>query len=138
MRKTQENSEIYKCYLNFGKITENTKIYKKVEFETKGQKCTVYAIKKPVKKSMIIYLEEDGTIYREHLLPFGHILLPSRVKTSILKLSPAKDETVIVLFSGKPNFMGLDNGMFASPKNKNKSPSSIYVMTETSFKLFNL
>ena len=136
MLKKQDNSIIYERYLNYGKITEDTEIYKKVEFENNGQKYIVYAIKKPVKKSMIVYLEEDGTIYREHLLPFGHILCPSRVKRSILKLSPPKGETVIVLFTGKPNFMGLDNGMFISSKNKNKAPTSIYVMTEASFKLF--
>lgn len=138
MRAKQENSIIYERYSNYGKITEDTEIYKKVEFENNGQKYTVYAIKKPVKKSIIVYLEEDGTIYREQLLPFGHILCPSRVKKSILKLSPPKSETVIVLFKGKPNFLGLDNGMFVSPKNKNKTLSSIYVMTEASFKSFNL
>ena len=77
---------------------------------------------------------EDGTIYREQLLPFGHIMCPSRVKTSILKPICKKDEDVIVLFLGKPNFIGLDDGIFVSPKNKLKSPSSICVVTEDFFK----
>ena len=127
---------IYDYYLKFGKITEDTEIYKKVEFEYNGQNYAVYAVKKPVKKSMIIHLTEDGTIYREELLPFGHIMCPSRVKTSILKLVPSKDKTVIVLFGGKPNFIGLDDEMFISAKNKTKNTSCIYVMTEASFKLF--
>ncbi len=128
------NCSIYDYYLKFGKITEETEIYEKVEFEYNGHNYAVYAVKKPVKKSMIIHLTEDGTIYREELLPFGHIMCPSRVKTSILKLVPPKDKTVIVLFGGKPNFIGLDDGIFVSPENKNKKPSSIYVMTDVSFK----
>lgn len=129
-----ENCSVYDFYLKFGKITEDTEIYKKVEFVYNGKSYIVYAVKKPVKKSMIIHLTEDGTIYREELLPFGHIMCPSRVKTSILKLAPLKDKTVIVLFGGKPNFIGLDDGMFISPKNKNINPSSIYVMTDELFK----
>lgn len=130
----RKNHSIYEYYLEFGKITEDTETYKTVKFEYNGQKYTVYAVKKPVKKSMIIHLTEDGTIYREELLPFGHIMCPSRIKTSILKPICQKDEVVIVLFYGKPNFIGLDDGMFISLENKNKRPSSIYVLTEASFK----
>ena len=80
---------------------------------------------------------EDGTIYREQLLPFGHIMCPSRIKASILKLSRPKDEVLVVLFDGKPNFIGLDEDLFVSAKNENKAKSSIYVMTVATFKLFN-
>ena len=138
MREKQNNSLVYECYLSSGEVTEISKNYKKIEFDHKGQHFIVYAIKKPVKKSLIIYLEEDGTIYREQLLPFGHIMCPSRVKTSILKLDRPKDDTVIVLFTGKPNFMGLDNGTFVSPANKNKTQSNILVMTKPTFKHYNI
>lgn len=135
--KEEENLSLYSYYKKFGTVAEDTENYKTVKFEYNGQKYKVHAIKKAVKKNMIIHLMEDGTIYREELLPFGHIMCPSRVKKSILKPVCSKDEIVIVLFSGKPNFIGLDEGMFVSSKNKNKTPSSIYIMTETSFKLFN-
>ena len=135
--KEDESLSIYSCYKKFGVITEDAENYKTVKFEYNGQKYKVYAIKKPEKKNMIIHLMEDGTIYREELLPFGHIMCPSRVKTAILKVTPTKNETVIVLFTGKPNFFGIDDGIFISAKNKNKTPSNIYVMTEASFKLFN-
>ena len=62
---------------------------------------------------------------------------PSSVKSAELKPINKIGDTVIVLFSGKPNFRGLDDGIFVSSKNKNASQSSIYVMTEASFKLFN-
>lgn len=135
--KEEKNLSIYSYYKKFGVVTEDAENYKTVNFEYNGQKYTVYAIKKPVKKNIIIHLMDDGTIYREELLPFGHIMCPSRVKTAILKPVHSKDEITVVLFSGKPNFIGLDEGMFVSPKNKNKAPSSIYIMTETTFKLFN-
>ena len=61
---------------------------------------------------------------------------PSSVKTALIKPIKQKDETVIVLFSGKPNFFEIDEGIFISSKNKNKKATSIYVMTETAFKLF--
>ena len=134
--KEEESLSIYSYYKKFGIVTEDTENYKAVKFECNGEKYKVYAIKKPVKKNMIIHLMEDGTIYREELLPFGHIMCPSRVKTAILKPVLSKSEIVIVLFSGKPNFFGIDDGMFISAKNTLKSPSKIYVMTEASFKLF--
>ena len=133
----QANSAIYECYLNFGNTTEDTEVYKKVEFVYDEQKYSVYSIKKPVKKSTILHLKEDGTIYREQLLPFGHIMLPSRVKTSILKIVRLKDEVIIVLFKGKPNFIGLDDGLFVSEKNKNKSKTSILLMDMAEFKHYN-
>ena len=133
--KGENSLSIYNYYSKYGEVVEDAENYKTVKFKYKGENYTVYAVKKPVKKSTIIHLAEDGTIYREQLLPFGHILCPSRVKTSILKLVPSKDdETVIVLFTGKPNFFGIDDGIFVSSNNKNKKPSSIYVMTEASFK----
>ena len=135
--KEEKNLSIYGYYKKFGVVTEDAENYKTVKFEYNGQKYTVYAIKKPVKKNIIIHLMDDGTIYREELLPFGHIMCPSRVKTAILKPVHSKDEITVVLFSGKQNFIGLDEGMFVSPKNKNKTSSSIYIMTETIFKLFN-
>ena len=134
--KEEKSLSLYNYYVKFGSVTEDTENYKTVKFQYNGQNYTVYAIKKPVKKNMIIHLMEDGTIYREELLPFGHIMSPSRVKTAILKPVLSKSEIVIVLFSGKPNFFGIDDGMFISAKNTLKSPSKIYVMTEASFKLF--
>lgn len=135
--KEEKSLSLYNYYVKFGSVTEDTENYKTVKFQYNGQNYTVYAIKKPVKKNMIIHLMEDGTIYREELMPFGHIMCPSRIKTAILKPAISKNEIVIVLFSGKPNFFGIDDGMFISAKNTLKSPSKIYVMTEASFKLFN-
>ncbi len=135
--KEEKCLSLYNYYAKFGKVTEDTENYKAVKFDYKGQNYTVYAIKKAVKKSTIIHLEEDGTIYRELLYPFGGIMRPSSVKTALIKPIRQKDETVIVLFSGKPNFRGLDDGMFISARNTSKTPESIYVMTEASFKLLN-
>ncbi len=135
--KEEKSLSLYSYYTKFGKIAEDDENYKIVKFEYNGQNYTVYAVKKPVKKSIIIHLEEDGTIYREQLYPFGGIMSPSSVKTALLKPVRQKDEITIVLFSGKPNFRGIDDGIFISAKNKTVTPKSIYVMTETSFKLFN-
>ncbi len=133
----EENSlSLYNYYTKFGKIIEDTENYKTVKLEHNGRKYTIYAIKKPVKKSTIIHLEKDGTIYREQLYPFGGTMRPSSVKTTLIKPIPQRGETTIVLFSGKPNFRGLDDGIFISAKNKTSNASSVYVMTEASFKLF--
>ena len=134
--KNERNLSVYDCYLRLGKTTEKTDNYKRIEFDYNGQRYAVYTIKKPVKKSTIIYCQNDGTIYREQLYPFGGTMSPSSVKEALLKPITQKNEIVIVLFRGKPNFRGLDDGMFISRKNKIRKEFSVYVMTEASFKLF--
>ena len=134
--KEEKSLSLYNYYIKFGKKINKTENYSIVRFEYNFKKYVVYEIKKSVLNSTIIHLEDDGTIYREQLYPFGGIVRPSSVKSSLLKPIKHKDETVIVLFSGKPNFRNLDSGIFISAKNKNFSDSSIYVMTESTFKLF--
>ena len=134
--KEEKSLSLYNYYIKFGIRFDETEGYKTVKFDFNGQKYTVYEIKKPISKSTIIHCGDDGTIYREQLYPFGGTMRPSSVKTALVKPIKEKDETVIVLFSGKPNFWGIDDGIFISSKNKNKNASSIYVMTETAFKLF--
>ncbi len=134
--KEEKSLSLYNYYIKFGIRFDETESYKTVKFDFNGRKYTVYEIKKPISKSTIIHCGDDGTIYREQLYPFGGTMRPSSVKTALIKPIKEKDETVIVLFSGKPNFWGIDDGIFISSKNKNKKASSIYVMTETAFKLF--
>ncbi len=134
--KEEKSLSIYNYYCNFGITIEDNENYRTVKFEYGEQKYTVYAMKQPIRKSTIIHCGDDGTIYREQLYPFGGTMRPSSVKTALIKPIKQKDETVIILFSGKPNFWGIDDGIFISSKNKNKKASSIYVMTDTAFKLF--
>lgn len=134
--KEEKSLSLYNYYIKFGMIVDENENYSTVKFDYNGQKYTVYAIKKPVSKSTIIHCGDDGTIYREQLYPFGGTMRPSSVKESLIKPIKQKDEIVVVLFSGKPNFWCIDEGIFISSKNKNKKASSIYVMTEASFKLF--
>ena len=134
--KEEKSLSLYNYYIKFGTVTEKNEGYNTVEFEYGGQKYKVYAIKKPIKKSTIIYCENDGTIYREQLYPFGGTMAPSSVRTSLIKPIPKFDEITIVLFTGKPNFRNLDEGLFISAKNKAKKDPKVYVMTEASFKLF--
>ena len=132
----EKSLSVYNYYEKFGVKTECCENYKVVKFEYKGQNYTIYAMKDTITKSTIIHCGADGTIYKEQLYPFGGIMGPSSVKTALIKPIKQKDEIVIVLFSGKPNFWGIDEGIFISSKNKNKKATSIYVMTETAFKLF--
>ncbi len=134
--KEEKSLSIYNYYNKFGTTTVENENYRIVKFEFGEQKYTVYAIKKAISKSTIIHCGEDGTIYREQLYPFGGTMRPSSVKESEIKPTKQKDEIAIVLFSGKPNFWGIDEGIFISSKNKNIKASSIYVMTEAQFKLF--
>lgn len=134
--KEEKSLSIYNYYHKFGTTIEYSENYNTVKFEYEGQNYTVYEIKDPITKSTIIHCGTDGTIYREKLYPFGGIMSPSSVKTALIKPIKQKNETAIVLFSGKPNFFGIDEGIFISSKNKNKKATSIYVMTETAFKLF--
>ncbi len=132
----KKSLSVFKYCYKFGKITEETDVYKTIEFEYEEQKYKVYSIKKAVRKSTIIHCENDGTIYREQLYAFGRY--PSSVKTSLLKPTRQNNEIVIVLFSGVPNFRNLDDDIFVSAKNKKANASRIYVMTKASFKQFTL
>ena len=134
--KEEKSLSIYNHYIKFGVKSGYSENYSTIKFQCEGQKYTVYAINDPITKSTIIHCGDDGTIYREQLYPFGGIMRPSSVKTALIKPIKEKDEIAIVLFSGKPNFWGLDEGIFISSKNKARKASSIYVMTEASFKLF--
>ena len=134
--KEEKSLSIYNYYKKFGVTNEYSENYKTVKFEFENQNYKVYAIKEPITKSTIIHCGDDGTIYREQLYPFGGVMRPSSVKTALIKPIKEKDEITIVLFSGKPNFWGIDAGIFISSKNKARNSSSIYVMTEASFKLF--
>lgn len=137
MECKKENSlSLYSFYLKFGNIIDENENYKTICFDYGGREYIVYSIKKPVKKSTIIHCNSDGTICREQLYPYGGMMRPSSVKASLIKPIPQRDKTSIVLFSGRPNFRGLDDGIFISAKNKIKNTACIYVMTETSFKLF--
>lgn len=136
--KEENTLSLYNYYVKFGKITEDTENYKTVKFEYNGQKVTVYSMKKSVKKSTIIHCENDGTIYREQLYPFGGVMGPSSVKASEIKPVCQNGEITIVLFSGKPNFRGIDDGIYLSAKNPSKDRTRLYVMTEVAFKQFSL
>lgn len=134
--KEEKNLSFYNCFRKFGNLTEENENYKTVRFTYNEQNFVVYEIKKPVTKSCAIHCNDDGTIFREQFYPFGGIMSPSSVHSSVIKPLPKSNETGIVLFFGKPNFTNLDNGIFISSKNKNKKANSIYVMTETALKLF--
>ena len=134
--KEEKNLSLYNYYVKFGTVTEKNENYKTVKFVYNEKKYTVYAMKKAVSKSTIIHCANDGTIYREQLYPFGGVMKPSSVRVSLIKPKKENDETTIVLFSGKPNFFGIDEGIFVSSKNKKADMRNIYVMTEAAFKLF--
>ena len=83
--KEEQSISLYDYYKKFGKTVEDKENYKTVKFEYNGQKYTVYAVKKSITKSTIIHCENDGTIYKEQLYPFGGIMGPSSVKQSLIK-----------------------------------------------------
>lgn len=127
---------LYECFRTQGRVAEENESYKTVKLSYNGQNYTVYSVKKPVKKSTIIHCQADGTIYREQLYAFGKE--PSSIRTSVIKPVRYEGEVVIVLFSGKPNFRGIDEGVFVSAQNKTVSAQSIYVMTKAAFKQFKI
>ena len=134
--KEEKELSLYNYYIKFRNKIEENEYFNTYSFEYNNQKYIIHSINKAIDKSTIIHCENDGTLYREKLYPFGGTMSPSSVKTSLIKPRRNKDEIVIVLFSGKPNFRKLDDGDFISSKNKNFNSQSIYVMTKASFKLF--
>ena len=134
--KKDSEMSVYNHYRKFGTVTEETDTYKKVCFTFNAFSYTVYAIKRSSAKANLIHCRADGTIYRERLYPFGGTMSPSSVTSGIIKPVRNGEETVIVLFPGKPRFTGLDEGIFVSWKRPLPSKNAIYVMSEASFKLY--
>ncbi|MBQ3590278.1 MAG: helix-turn-helix transcriptional regulator [Clostridia bacterium] len=133
--KQEKDLSLYNYFRKYAQLVEENELTKKFAFIKNEQKYTVFITKKPSGKSNLISCESDGSIYWIQLYPFGGIMAPSVVKTVLIKPLKQKNENVFVVIKGKPNFQGLDEGIFVSVKNKNLTNQSIIVMSETEFKL---
>ena len=133
---SENNLSLYNTYKKLGKVISETEAYKEIYFTYKGKSYRIYAIKRVPSRSTIIHCREDKTIYWEQLYPFGGTMRPSSEISSLIKPIPKKDEVTIVLFKGRPSFMGLDYGTFASSKYNLATADSVYVMSEAALKVF--
>ena len=133
--KQEKDLSLYNYFRKYAQPVEENELTKKYAFIKNEQKYTVFITKKPSGKSNLISCESDGSIYWIQLYPFGGRMAPSVVKTVLIKPLKQKNENVFVVIKGKPNFQGLDDGIFVSVKNKNLTNQSIIVMSETEFKL---
>ena len=84
------------------------------------------------------HCKDNGTIFIEQFYLFGGLSGPSAVEKALVKPKREKDEITIVVIPGKPYFTGIDEGIFVSSRCELKNENSIYVMSEASFKLFEL
>lgn len=133
--KQEKDLSLYNYFRKYAQPVEENELTKKFAFIKNEQKYTVFITKKSSGKSNLISCESDGSIYWIQLYPFGGRMAPSVVKTVLIKPLKQKNENVFVVIKGKPNFQGLDDGIFVSVKNKNLTNQSIIVMSETEFKL---
>lgn len=133
--KQEKDLSLYNYFKKYGQLIEENELTKKFVFTKNEQNYTIFITKKPSGKSNIISCESDGSIYWIQLYPFGGRMAPSVVKTVLIKPIKQKNENMLIVIKGKPNFQGLDDGIFVSIKNKNLTNQSIIVMSETEFKL---
>lgn len=133
--KQEKDLSLYNYFKKYGQLIEENELTKKFVLIKDEQNYTIFITKKPSGKSNIISCESDGSIYWIQLYPFGGRMAPSVVKTVLIKPIKQKNENMLIVIKGKPNFQGLDDGIFVSVKNKNLTNQSIIVMSETEFKL---
>lgn len=136
--KQEKDLSLYNYFKKYGQLVEENELTKKFLFTKNEQNYVVFITKKTSGKTNLISCESDGSIYWIQLYPFGGRMSPSVVKSVLIKPIKQRNENMLVIIKGKPNFQGLDDGIFISPKNKQKNDSSIYVMSETEFKLFEI
>ena len=134
----ESDLSFYNYFRKFGRLVEENESIKKLAFEMKGQKYTVYLSKKAATKATHIYCGADETVYWEQYYMMGGLSTPSIVKSVLVKPERHPDETVIVVIKGKPGTItGLDEGIWLSSRREaSKSPKDIFVMSEAAFKLF--
>ena len=133
---SEEKLSLYDAFRTRGKVIGEEKEYKTVSFEHGGHRYTVYVSKKRASKATRIECRENETIYWIQYYPFGSMCGPYQVETMFLRPKPAKGETRIVLFRGKPGvIVGLDEGIFVSAHGT-PGEGTVYVMSEGAFKLF--
>ena len=133
--KEESNLSFYKYFSKHGRLVSETELYKTYEVTYKEKLYVVHITKKSA-KGTIINCRLDGTIYWEQLYPFGGRMSPSITENSLIKPIRRADEIVVVAIKGRPGFTGLDEGIYISSKRQLPDKNSVYVMSETSFKLF--
>ncbi|MBO5883906.1 MAG: helix-turn-helix transcriptional regulator [Clostridia bacterium] len=138
MTCVSENTlSIYSAYKKLGVVAEENETYKTVRFSIGEKKYVVYQSQKSASGGVQIKCGRDGTVYWEQIYRVGgHIASTSEVSV-LVKPERSADETVIVLIKGKPSvIIGLDENGFVSSRGTKKTPTDVYVMSETAFKLF--
>lgn len=135
---SEDKMSVYTFYKKFGKIEEKNETFKVVRFTLNGQKYTVYESRKTANGGTVIRCGKEGTVLWEEPNRAGHIRLAPIVSV-LANPTRKKDEIVIVLIKGKPNYIaGLDENGFVSSRNTIKKDTDIYVMSEAAFKIFEL
>jgi len=134
--KQEKSLSLYNYFCRYGKLVDENELTKKYIFTKDEKNYTVFITKKSAGKGTVIDCRDNGTVYWIQLYPFGGRMCPSVVESVLIKPIKQKNENMLVIIKGKPNFQGLDDGIFVSSKNKNITPESVYVMSEASFKLF--
>lgn len=136
--KQEKDLSLYSYFRKYKKLVDENELTRKFIFTKNEEHYTVFVTKKSAGKGTIVSCEDDGTIYWIQLYPFGGRMAPSVVKNALIKPIKQSNEKTLVIIKGKPNFQGLDDGIFISSKNKKITKQSIFVMSETEFKLFEI
>ena len=134
----ESDLSFYNYFRKFGRLVEENESIKKLAFEMKGQKYTVYLSKKAATKATHIYCGADETVYWEQYYMMGGTSTPHIVKKVLVRPVRGQDEITLVVIKGKPAIIvGLDEGSWVSAKKGELgSKKDIFVMSETAFKLF--
>ncbi len=133
----EERMPFFRRYTKYGKVIEENERYKTVIFTDGTHRCRVYESGEAATKACHILCREDGGIYMEQFYavagPSGYL----RQEHLIVRPTRNPEETVIVLLKGKPGLIaGLDANGFVSARGTKKSPSDVFVMSQTAFKMF--
>ena len=133
---SEEQLSFYSAFKKLAVCTEETDKYRALRFSIGDRKYVVYQSKRKATKATQIECGPSGSILWRQFYPIGHaaaypetdhLIDPPRIKT----------ETVIVVIMGKPAVIeGLDENGYVSSRCTPKTPTDVFVMSETAFKLF--
>lgn len=133
---SEECLSFYAAFKKLAVCTEENDQYKALRFAIGEQKYAVYQSKKRANNNTEIQCGQRGHVMWKQNYPIGYITGNCEVNCLI---TPPRtpDETVIVLIMGRPSVIkGLDENGYVSSRSTPKTPTDVFVMSETAFKIF--
>ena len=135
--RAEKSMTTYERYRKFGKTVDENELYKTIKFSDEKGEVTVYLTKKAANKATRIHCRANGCVYWEQLYIMGGMSRAASEEQVLIRPKRQNGGRTVLVIRGKPAIItGLDEGIFISCKNSERTDEDIFVMSQTAFKQF--